>query len=152
MSLTLKTIKLFYTQNFMFTILILHHTTKISLFTYLICDFKNFKYLISLRTKVSKNTIQLYDTTTVHRTCSLFYSVMCIKNRAHILQHMLCTVIEGGNFDKKKIFPNDFSKTYPSILKRCKFPAQTNPYLNVTTGNLPYLGIQDSWFLTFLAS
>lgn len=104
MSLTLKTIKLFYTQNFMFTILILHHTTKISLFTYLICDFKNFKYLISLRPKVSKNTIQLYDTTTVHRTCSLFYSVMCIKNRAHILQHMLCTVIEGGNFDKKKSF------------------------------------------------
>lgn len=111
----------------------------------------NFKYIISFITKVSKNTIQLYDTTTVHRTWSLFYSVMCIKNRAHILQHMLCTVT-GSNFDKKKIFPNDFSKTYPSILKRCKFPAQTNPYLNVTTGNLPYLGIQDSWFLTFLAS
>lgn len=52
----------------------------------------------------------------------------------------------------KKNLPNDFSKTYPSILKRCKFPAQTNPYLNVRTGNLPYLGIQDSWFLIFLAS
>lgn len=48
-------------------------------------------------------------------------------------------------FDRdKKNLPNDFSKTYPSILKRCIFPAQTNPYLNVRTGNLPYLGIQHS--------
>lgn len=60
---------------------------------------------------------------------------------------MLCTEVisveEAISIEKNNL-PNDFSKTYPSILKRCKFPAQINPYLNVRTGNLPYLGIQDS--------
>lgn len=61
-----------------------------------------------------------------------------------MLSSKVIAVKEAISIEKNNL-PNDFSKMipHPSILKRCKFPAQTNPYLNVRTGNLPYLGIQD---------
>lgn len=81
------------------------------------------------------------------------FTLQCVlKKQSLFTVHCECSVsLKEAILIEKKYLP-DFSKTYPSILKRCKFPAQTNPYLNVRTGNLPYLGIQDSWFLIFLAS
>lgn len=74
-------------------IILITYTTNIPLFTCLMWLKSFLKYLFSPIIKVSKNTIQLYDTTTKLRELAHCLRIMCVKDRAPILQQMLCTTV-----------------------------------------------------------